>query len=76
MKNRIFLFVMIILTTISCKDEVKKVYGPRPVKVQKIESLESIEKIYSGMVAPDQFSNLAFKVSGPLVNVFVDVGGL
>ena len=74
MKNNILLFLAVVLSAVSCKEKEQKVYGPRPIKVQKVEKLEAIEKIYSGIVAPDQFSSLAFKVSGPLVALYVDNG--
>ncbi|MGL4519424.1 MAG: efflux RND transporter periplasmic adaptor subunit [Phocaeicola sp.] len=46
----------------------------RPVKVKEVVTMGTIEKSYSGIVAPDQFSNLAFKMSGPLVAMNVEVG--
>ena len=74
MKQRITLFFIAFLLFSACKEKEQKVYGPRPIKVQKVESIKSIEKIYSGIVAPDQLSSLAFKVSGPLVALDVDAG--
>ena len=33
-----------------------------------------VEKSFSGVVSPDQFSDLAFKMSGPLISLNVDEG--
>ena len=51
----------------SCGQQPAQERGPRPVKLAEVASLNKIEKSYSGVVSPDQFSDLAFKMSGPLV---------
>ena len=51
----------------SCGQQPAQERGPRPVKLAEVASLNKIEKSYSGVVSPDQFSDLAFKRSGPLV---------
>lgn len=58
----------------SCGQTKKEEQTIRPVKVQEVVTLGTIEKSYSGIVSPDQFSNLAFKMSGPLVAMNVQVG--
>lgn len=47
------------------EQEVKEII--RPVKLVKAEALNIIEKSYTGTVSPDQFSDLAFRVSGPII---------
>ncbi|MFQ9022075.1 MAG: biotin/lipoyl-binding protein [Parabacteroides merdae] len=37
-------------------------------------SLNLVEKSFGGVVSPDQFSDLAFKMSGPLISLKVDEG--
>lgn len=46
----------------------------RPVRVVNVESLGAINKLYTGIVEAEQYSNLAFKLSGPLVAMNVDEG--
>ena len=57
-----------------CGQTKKEEQTIRPVKVQEVVALGAIEKSYSGIVSPDQFSNLAFKMSGPLIAMNVEVG--
>ena len=58
----------------SCKQEVAKENFIRPVKLVEAASLDVIEKSFPAVVSSDQFSNLAFKVSGPLVAMNVEEG--
>lgn len=58
---------MIAAVFCSCGQQPAQERGPRPVKLVEVTSLSRIEKSYSGVVSPDQFSDLAFKMSGPLV---------
>jgi efflux transporter, RND family, MFP subunit len=46
----------------------------RPVRVVNVESLGAINKVYTGIVEAEEYSNLAFKLSGPLVAMNVDEG--
>ena len=39
-----------------------------------VTSLNMVEKSFSGVVSPDQFSGLALKMSGPLISLTVDEG--
>ncbi|MGL6178414.1 MAG: efflux RND transporter periplasmic adaptor subunit [Tannerellaceae bacterium] len=71
-------FIPVLLLTgvlVSCggNKEVKEL-PLRPVKVEKVMPLNVVTKSFSGVVAPDQFSDLAFRMSGPLVSLNVDEG--
>lgn len=46
----------------------------RPVRLVEVQSLEKIEKVYPAVVSADQYSNLAFKMNGPLIEMNVDEG--
>lgn len=46
----------------------------RPVKIARAEALGKTDKSFSGVVMPDQYSDLAFKVGGPLVKLDVEEG--
>ena len=46
----------------------------RPVRVVKVESLGAMQKMYTGVVQAEEYSKLAFKVSGRLVEMNVDAG--
>ncbi|WP_106828658.1 efflux RND transporter periplasmic adaptor subunit [Parabacteroides pacaensis] len=66
--------VVLLVTLVACKKPMVQEQGPRPVKVTEVTALNVVEKSFSGIVAPDQFSDLAFKMSGPLVSLNVDAG--
>lgn len=46
----------------------------RPVRIVKVETLGAMQKMYTGVVVAEEYSKLAFKVSGPLVEMNVDAG--
>lgn len=69
-----FFAACILGTLVSCSQPPIKEQGPRPVKVTEVTSLNVIEKSFSGVVSSDQFSDLAFKMSGPLISLQVDEG--
>lgn len=58
----------------SCKQAEVKSTRVRPVKVAEVTSFSFATNTFSGVVTPDQFSNLAFRTSGPLVAVSVEEG--
>lgn len=72
--NRKLIPVFVLATLISCSQPPVKEQGPRPVKLTEVTSLNVVEKSFSGVVSPDQFSDLAFKMSGPLISLNVDEG--
>ena len=56
------IMAMIAAVFCSCGQQPAQERGPRPVKLAEVTSLSRIEKSYSGVVSPDQFSDLAFKI--------------
>ena len=66
--------VFVLAALMSCSQPPVKEQGPRPVKLAEVTSLNLVEKSFSGVVSPDQFSDLAFKMSGPLISLNVDEG--
>lgn len=66
--------VFVLATLMSCSQPPVKEQGPRPVKLTEVTSLNLVEKSFSGVVSPDQFSDLAFKMSGPLISLNVEEG--
>ncbi len=59
---------------VSCgSDDVRKTIV-RPVRTETVESLGGLHKSFSATVAPDQYSDLAFKVGGALVALNVEEG--
>ena len=66
--------VFVLAALMSCSQPPVKEQGPRPVKLAEVTSLNLVEKSFSGVVSPDQFSDLAFKMSGPLISLKVDEG--
>ncbi len=71
-KGNLFLCLMILM--VSCGTQPREEAVIRPVKVEPILELGSIEKSFSGVVIPDQYSDLAFKVGGPLIELNVVEG--
>ena len=75
MKN--YLFTLGIATTIlmsACQEKAETKEFIRPVKLVEAVSLDVIEKSFPAVVSADQFSNLAFKMSGPLVAMNIQEG--
>lgn len=66
--------VLVLATLVSCSQPPVKEQGPRPVKLTEVTALNVVEKSFSGVVSPDQFSDLAFKMSGPLISLKVEEG--
>lgn len=66
--------VFVLVALGSCTQPPVKEQGPRPVKLTEVTSLDVVEKSFSGVVSPDQFSDLAFKMSGPLISLNVVEG--
>ncbi len=66
--------VVLLAILASCKQPAVQEQFPRPVKVTDVTALSVVEKSFSGVVTPDQFSDLAFKMSGPLISLSVDAG--
>ncbi|MGL4852111.1 MAG: efflux RND transporter periplasmic adaptor subunit [Phocaeicola sp.] len=72
--NQLLSVVALLGLLCACGQTKNEEQTIRPVKVKEVIELGNIEKSYSGIVSPDQFSNLAFKMSGPLVAMNVEVG--
>ncbi|MEG0519069.1 MAG: efflux RND transporter periplasmic adaptor subunit [Bacteroidales bacterium] len=71
-KGLVLLFAVSAL--FSCKQSAVKEKPVRPVKVSEVKSFSIATNTFSGVVTPDQFSNLAFRTSGPLIAVNVVEG--
>ena len=75
MKNYLFVAGALLgLVMVSCQNKEEKKEFIRPVKLVEAASLDVVEKSFPAVVSADQFSNLAFKMSGPLVAMNVDEG--
>lgn len=69
-----FVLLIAVAALFSCKQPVLKEKPIRPVKVSQVKSFSVATNSFSGVVTPDQFSNLAFRTSGPLVAVNIVEG--
>ena len=74
MNKKVIQVLLSVALFTACKQPVVQEQGIRSVKTTEVLSLNVIEKSFSGVVAPDEFSDLAFKMSGPLVALLVDEG--
>ena len=68
--------ILLLLASIffSCTQAEVKTTTIRPVKVAEVTSFSFATNTFSWIVTPDQFSNLAFRTSGPLIAVSVEEG--
>ncbi len=67
-------FTAILLATLalsSCGQQSTAPKVVRPVKLHEVVSLASFEKSFSGVVSPDEYSNLAFKMGGYITTMNV-----
>lgn len=70
-------FIALLLGAVllgSCAESTTDKKIVRPVKLYQIESMDSFEKSFSGLVTPDVFSNLAFKMGGYITKMNVIEG--
>lgn len=76
MSGKFFILFFIICWITGCSKDNGPVAlsPPRPVRTVKIESLETIDKIYTGLAEAAEFSILAFKISGTLIELNVKQG--
>ena len=74
MRGKWIPFVMATALFVACSQPAEKERLPRPVKLTQVASLNEVEKSFSGVVSADQFSDLAFKMSGPLIALRVEEG--
>ncbi len=74
MKSFMYVVMGLGILLSSCGTAPREEASLRPVKIKTVESLGVTDKSFSGVVIPDQYSNLAFKVGGPLIKMNVDAG--
>ena len=66
--------VILMFMTGACQNKKEKKTYIRPVKLVEARAVNFVEKSYPAVVSADQYSNLAFKMSGPLIAMNVDEG--
>lgn len=76
MKNRLVLFLLVLLLFTSCSnsesENVSKII--RPVKTKVVQKRNVYEKIFSGITDANDNSKLAFKVGGQIFDFPVSSG--
>lgn len=75
---KLLIIVVLFFLSASCGWNGKQEYRDilRPVRVMGIGTPGTSDKIYSGVVGADEYSDLSFTVGGPLVEMNVDAGQL
>lgn len=65
-----------LLLSLSCSWLRGKNYAviPHPVRIVRVENLNLLSRVYTGVVEADEYADLAFKIAGPLVEMNVDAG--
>lgn len=74
--NRVFFQVMaLMLLLISCgNNQTTKVERIRYVKTTSVVSMDDYTQTFPGVMQSDRYANLAFRVSGQIINLHVDFG--
>lgn len=73
-KKMMIVASMLVVVLGACRQQPPQETGPRPVKLDRVLTMDEMERSYSGVVSPDQFSDLAFKMSGLVVRMNVVEG--
>lgn len=76
LRLRYLLCFIFLLLNLSCSWLRDKNYAaiPHPVRVVRVENLHMLSRVYTGVVEADEYADLAFKISGPLIGMNVDAG--
>lgn len=76
MRPKFLVLGLSVILGVACSGKKGNTYSDvlRPVRVVKVESLGAIEKMFTGVVEAQEYSKLAFKLSGPLIEMNVDAG--
>lgn len=74
MKKRVLLLSLAALGLTSCWQAQTPRTFVRPVKLSEAVSLSSYDKDFVGVVSAEQYTNLAFRVSGQVTKTFVTEG--
>lgn len=73
---KLLYFIALLYFLLACSRNEGKSYQDivRPVRVRTVALPGALDKVYTGIVAAEEFSDLAFKVGGPLVEMNIDAG--
>ena len=73
---KLYHIILVIFLLYACQQQetTETKTQPRPVRVVQVKALGTISKSYTGVVEAEEFSILAFKISGPLVSLNVQEG--
>lgn len=76
MYRALLLLALFFILLLSCrkKESIPTQTVPRPVRVVKVEALGSINRQYTGVAEATEFSTLAFKIPGSLIELNVEEG--
>lgn len=73
--KKLLLFFVCVVGLFSCgHKQTQTRETARPVKVTEAKSLSSVSKNYAGVVQADDEVNMAFKISGQVINIPVSTG--
>lgn len=73
-RSTLYLLSILLLAACEKKESRRQEYPIRPVKVEQVKALATIDRQYTGVVQATEFSVLAFKVSGTLTELNVEEG--
>ena len=68
------LSLLILLFAVGCSSKVADKPQPRPVKVVTVSALTTVDREFAALTTADDAVNLAFKLSGRVVDIPVAKG--
>ncbi len=76
MKRGVVISGLYVLVCLSCSWNKEKTYNDilRPVRVAPVTSLQAQNRIYTGVVEAEKYTELSFKSGGPLIEMNVEAG--
>lgn len=76
MKFYMLIFVIWILSNAACSWNNNKNDATilRPVRVAEVASLKVLDRVYTGAVEAEEFTDLSFRMGGPLIRLDVEEG--
>lgn len=73
---RICYYIVLLLVVAGCRSERHAEPVPRPVKTAVVSVVDSVRRDFAALTTADDASNLAFKISGRIIDIPVSKGQL
>ena len=67
---RICYYIVLLLVVAGCRSERHAEPVPRPVKTVVVSVVDSVRRDFAALTTADDASNLAFKISGRIIDMY------